>query len=96
VPFDRVFGIALGEYIRKVHERNGVRFHLGAVASGFDGHAITTANGEQIPADFVVVGIGVQPRTTLAKSAGMEVDKGIIVEVERNREDLHGCRVRFR
>jgi NADPH-dependent 2,4-dienoyl-CoA reductase/sulfur reductase-like enzyme/nitrite reductase/ring-hydroxylating ferredoxin subunit len=80
VPFDRVFGIALGEYIRKVHERNGVRFHLGAVASGFDGHAITTANGEQIPADFVVVGIGVQPRTTLAKSAGMEVDKGIIVD----------------
>ena len=80
VPFDRVFGIALGEYIQKIHERNGVRFHLGAVASGFDGHAVSTANGEQIPADFIVVGIGVQPRTTLAKSAGVEVDKGVLVD----------------
>jgi NADPH-dependent 2,4-dienoyl-CoA reductase/sulfur reductase-like enzyme/nitrite reductase/ring-hydroxylating ferredoxin subunit len=80
VPFDRVFGIALGEYITGIHQRNGVRFHLGCVASGYDGRTVTIANGEQIEADFVVVGIGVQPRTDLARSAGAEVDNGILVD----------------
>jgi NADPH-dependent 2,4-dienoyl-CoA reductase/sulfur reductase-like enzyme/nitrite reductase/ring-hydroxylating ferredoxin subunit len=80
VPFDRVFGNALGEYIRKLHERNGVRFHLGCVASRFDSGSITIASGERISADFVVVGIGVQPRTTLARSAGAAIDNGVIVD----------------
>jgi NADPH-dependent 2,4-dienoyl-CoA reductase/sulfur reductase-like enzyme/nitrite reductase/ring-hydroxylating ferredoxin subunit len=79
VPFDRVFGVALGEYIQKIHEREGVRFHLGSVASGFDGEFVTTAKGEQLKADFVLVGIGVQPRVKLARSAGAEVDNGVVV-----------------
>jgi len=80
VPFDRVFGVALGEYIQKIHEREGVRFHLGSVASGFDGKCVTTAKGEQLDADFVLVGIGVQPRVNLARSAGADVDNGVIVD----------------
>jgi NADPH-dependent 2,4-dienoyl-CoA reductase/sulfur reductase-like enzyme/nitrite reductase/ring-hydroxylating ferredoxin subunit len=80
VPFDRVFGMALGEYITKIHQRNGIRFHLGTVASGYDGQTVTLASGEQIPTDFVIVGIGVQPRTALARSAGAEVDNGVIVD----------------
>jgi NADPH-dependent 2,4-dienoyl-CoA reductase/sulfur reductase-like enzyme/nitrite reductase/ring-hydroxylating ferredoxin subunit len=80
VPFDRVFGLALGEHIKKLHENNGVRFHLGCVASGFDGKCVTIANGERLEADFVVVGIGVQPRTTVARSAGAEIDNGVIVD----------------
>jgi len=79
VPFDRVFGVAFGEYIQKLHEREGVRFHLGSVASGFDGKCVTTAKGECLDADFVLVGIGVQPRVSLARSAGVEVDNGVIV-----------------
>jgi NADPH-dependent 2,4-dienoyl-CoA reductase/sulfur reductase-like enzyme/nitrite reductase/ring-hydroxylating ferredoxin subunit len=80
VPFDRVFGIALGEHIKKKHETNGVRFHLGCVASSFDGKSVTIASGETIPADFVIVGIGVQPRLHVARSAGAECDNGIIVD----------------
>jgi NADPH-dependent 2,4-dienoyl-CoA reductase/sulfur reductase-like enzyme/nitrite reductase/ring-hydroxylating ferredoxin subunit len=80
VPFDRVFGIALGEHIKKLHEKNGVRFHLGCVASGFDGSAITTTARERIEADFVLVGIGVQPRLHVARCAGAELDNGVIVD----------------
>jgi NADPH-dependent 2,4-dienoyl-CoA reductase/sulfur reductase-like enzyme/nitrite reductase/ring-hydroxylating ferredoxin subunit len=80
VPFDRVFGIALGEQIKKLHEKNGVRFHLGCVASGFDGNAITTTARERIEADFVLVGIGVQPRLHVARSAGAQVDNGVLVD----------------
>lgn len=80
VPFDRVFGIALGEHIKKLHEKKGVRFHLGCVASGFDGSAITTTARERIEADFVLVGIGVQPRLHVARCAGAELDNGVIVD----------------
>jgi NADPH-dependent 2,4-dienoyl-CoA reductase/sulfur reductase-like enzyme/nitrite reductase/ring-hydroxylating ferredoxin subunit len=80
VPFDRVFGIAMGEHTKQIHERNGVRFHLGCVASGFDGGVVTVANGERLQADFVLVGIGVQPRVGVARSAGVEVDNGVIVD----------------
>ena len=80
VPFDRVFGFAMGERIKQVHEGNGVRFHLGCVASGFDGHSVAIANGERVQADFVVVGIGVQPRVGVARSAGVDVDNGVIVD----------------
>lgn len=80
VPFDRVFGIALGEHIKKIHEKNGVRFHLGCVASSFDGSAITTTARERIDADFVLVGIGVQPRLHVARTAGAELDNGVVVD----------------
>jgi 3-phenylpropionate/trans-cinnamate dioxygenase ferredoxin reductase subunit len=36
-------------------------------------------NGEELPADLVVVGIGVQPVTDLAEQAGIAVDNGILV-----------------
>jgi len=80
VPFDRAFGIALGEHIKKIHEKNGVRFHLGCVASSFDGKAITTTARERIDADFVLVGIGVQPRLHVARTAGTDLDNGVIVD----------------
>jgi len=80
VPFDRVFGIALGEHIKKLHEKNSVRFHLGCVAKDFDGEAVTIASGERIEADFLLVGIGVQPRLQVARSAGVQVDNGVIVD----------------
>ena len=80
IPFDRVFGIAVGEHIKNMHEKNGVRFHLGRVASSFDGTTVSISAGEQIPADFVVVGIGVQPRLHLARSAGAEIGNGVVVD----------------
>ena len=80
VPFDRIFGVALGEYIQKIHEREGVRFHLGSAASGFDGRFVTTAKGDRLEADFVLVGIGVQPRVNVARYAGADVDNGVIVD----------------
>jgi NADPH-dependent 2,4-dienoyl-CoA reductase/sulfur reductase-like enzyme len=37
-------------------------------------------DGTVLPADLVVVGVGVRPRTDLAEAAGLEVDKGIMVD----------------
>lgn len=80
VPLDRVFGREVGEQLRALHESNGVRFHLSSVVAGFDGKAVKLAGGESIAADFVLVGIGVRPRTGLAENAGAAVENGVLVD----------------
>lgn len=78
-PLERVMGEALGDYIRGLHEAHGVVFHLEQTAARFDADGVTLQNGEFLRADLVVVGIGVRPRTALAETAGLDVDRGVLV-----------------
>ena len=80
VPLEHVFGKEVGRDLQAVHERNGVRFHLSSVVAGFDGRAVQLGGGEELPADFVLVAIGVRPRTALAEAAGLDVDNGVLVD----------------
>jgi len=80
VPLERVFGNEVGKHLQALHERNGVRFHLSSVISAFDGKELTTADGTAIGADFVLLGIGVRPRATVAQAAGAAVDNGVEVD----------------
>jgi NADPH-dependent 2,4-dienoyl-CoA reductase/sulfur reductase-like enzyme/nitrite reductase/ring-hydroxylating ferredoxin subunit len=80
IPLEHVFGTDLGRQLQALHERNGVRFHLSSVVTGFDGHTVELGGGEGIAADFVLVAIGVRPRTALAESAGARVDNGVLVD----------------
>jgi 3-phenylpropionate/trans-cinnamate dioxygenase ferredoxin reductase subunit len=79
LPLEKVMGTALGEFIRDLHESKGVTFHLEQTASAFEEDGVTLANGEKLPADLIVIGIGVRPRTALAEEAGLEVDNGVLV-----------------
>ena len=49
--------------MQRLHEKHGVRFHLGTKPVAIDERSVTLANGERLPADLVVVGIGVRPAT---------------------------------
>jgi len=80
VPLERVFGKEIGRSIQDLHQRNGVRFHLSAVVGGFDGRSVKLASGASIEADFVLVGIGVHPRTAVAQMAGARVESGVVVD----------------
>jgi NADPH-dependent 2,4-dienoyl-CoA reductase/sulfur reductase-like enzyme/nitrite reductase/ring-hydroxylating ferredoxin subunit len=80
VPMERVLGRELGNLFAGLHRDNGVSLHLGTSVTGFDGTALTLDNGARLPADVLVVGTGVVPRTTLASAAGMRVDIGIVVD----------------
>ena len=80
VPLERVFGAELGRHLQALHESNGVRFHLSSVLESFEGDTVTLAGGEALPADFVLIGIGVNPRTALAEQAGLSVDNGVVVD----------------
>jgi NADPH-dependent 2,4-dienoyl-CoA reductase/sulfur reductase-like enzyme/nitrite reductase/ring-hydroxylating ferredoxin subunit len=80
IPMKRILGSEVGTFIRKLHEQNGVTFHLGTTAASIDEGGVTLQNGEYLPADFVVVGIGVRPAVSLAEAAGLAIDRGVTVD----------------
>ncbi len=80
VPMASVLGDELGRLVRTIHEDNGVRFHLGATVAAIDETTVTLSTGEALPADLVVIGIGVTPALRLAETAGLAVDGGIVVD----------------
>lgn len=85
VPLSTAIGPELGRYFRSLHERHGVQFRLPASAAGITGvggraSAVATNTGEILPADLVVMAVGVVPDTSLAETAGLEIRNGVVVD----------------
>ncbi|HVD23628.1 MAG TPA: FAD-dependent oxidoreductase [Lapillicoccus sp.] len=84
VPLHRVLGDRLGRYFGDLHRRHGVDLRLGSTVSAIVGehHQVTgvLTPDELLPADVVVVGVGVTPNTGLAVDAGLVEDNGIAVD----------------
>ncbi|OXI28548.1 pyridine nucleotide-disulfide oxidoreductase [Burkholderia sp. AU16741] len=79
-PMGRVLGDALGDTIKALHEAHGVVFHLGATPARIGPDSVTLSNGDVLPADVVLVGIGVHPNVELAQEAGLAVERGVTVD----------------
>ncbi|MBR8237782.1 FAD-dependent oxidoreductase [Burkholderia sp. AU42008] len=79
-PMGRVLGDALGDTIKALHEAHGVVFHLGATPARIGPDSVTLSNGDVLPADVVLVGIGVHPNVELAQDAGLAVERGVTVD----------------
>jgi 3-phenylpropionate/trans-cinnamate dioxygenase ferredoxin reductase subunit len=84
VPLERVLGPELGAIYADIHRANGVDLLAKASLEAFEGdgavEAVRLEGGRRLEADFVVVGIGVEPRVELAEAAGIDVDNGILVD----------------
>jgi NADPH-dependent 2,4-dienoyl-CoA reductase/sulfur reductase-like enzyme/nitrite reductase/ring-hydroxylating ferredoxin subunit len=84
LPLARILGDAVGAFVRDLHASKGVRFHLGrkpaAIRSAPEGSIVELDDGTLLPADFVVLGVGVRPRLELAEAAGLRVEKGVVVD----------------
>jgi apoptosis-inducing factor 3 len=78
-PMEKILGPDVGNFIRTLHEHHGVTFHLGTAVTSIDEHSVTLQSGERLPADLVVVGIGVRPVIALAEQAGLAIERGIRV-----------------
>ncbi|MGY1940955.1 NAD(P)/FAD-dependent oxidoreductase [Nocardia gipuzkoensis] len=82
----RVTAPVISEFFERIHRDAGVEILVDAQLDGFelndsgDVAAIRLADDTRIDADFVLLGIGLAPRTELAASAGLPVDDGIIVD----------------
>lgn len=79
---DRVFPPGLANTIEETFRSRGVRILASdrAEAIGRDGRTfiVRTQDGALLKADLVVVGIGIEPETALARSAGLEVADGVV------------------
>jgi NADPH-dependent 2,4-dienoyl-CoA reductase/sulfur reductase-like enzyme/nitrite reductase/ring-hydroxylating ferredoxin subunit len=78
-PMERILGPQLGDVIRELHQEKGVHFHLENTVTGFEGGRATLKDGTVLDAEFVVMGTGVRPRLELAQSAGLALDRGVVV-----------------
>jgi len=80
IPMEKILGRELGEYIRELHEANGVHFHLGRTLQAIERDHVVLSDGARVGAELVVVGIGVRPNTQLAEAAGIKCDHGVLVD----------------
>ena len=90
LPLERILGTELGEFVRRLHEANGVVFHLGRTAKAVSPDSVTLDDGSRIDAELIVAGIGVRPNEQLGAEAGLTVDKGIVVNefLETSRQGI--------
>lgn len=79
-PMERVLGPQMGDFVRRLHESHGVRFHLGDTAAAIEADHVALKSGPRLEADLVVVGVGVRPRLELAEQAGLRLDRGVLVD----------------
>ncbi len=83
VPLSAALGDKLGTEFRRLHESHGVKFVMNAVVDRIVGEGRVEGvevDGETIPSDLVVIGVGAVPNTELAESAGIAVDDGILAD----------------
>lgn len=80
VPMARILGPELGAHVQKLHEAQGVVFHLEDTATEIGEGGLTLGKGGALAADFVVIGVGVRPNLALAEAAGLATDKGVLVD----------------
>jgi NADPH-dependent 2,4-dienoyl-CoA reductase/sulfur reductase-like enzyme len=86
-------GPELGAAFEGLHRVHGVEFRFGETAAEFHGDAagrvgsVLTSAGAVLPADVVVVGVGVMPNVGLASSAGLEVSNGVVTDAALRTSD---------
>jgi 3-phenylpropionate/trans-cinnamate dioxygenase ferredoxin reductase subunit len=81
----RAVAPVVSEFYRQAHSRRGTDVRLATAVAGFSGRdgsvtGVLLADGTELPADLVMVGVGVLPRTELAEQLGLECDGGIVVD----------------
>ena len=85
IPFKKILGEELGQIFKQVHEDNGVTFKLDSKVISVEGNdkveAVILDNEEKLPADMLIVGIGVQPATEFLSNIELHPkDKSVFVD----------------
>ena len=83
-PLLGVMGEQVGRWFADLHRSHGVTFRFGEGVERLEGtgrvETVVTTAGERLPADVLVVGVGITPNTGLAEGAGLDVDNGVVTD----------------
>jgi 3-phenylpropionate/trans-cinnamate dioxygenase ferredoxin reductase component len=89
----RVAAPETSDYFRALHQAHGVKVLEGVGLERILGDTQVTgvrlADGRELPADFVILGIGIRPATDLAEAAGLTIDNGIATDAHGRTSDPH-------
>lgn len=82
----------MSQFFLDLHRAHGVDVWLGAVVSAIGGdrgraHSVITADGTQVPADVILVGVGALARDELAQASGLATDRGVLVSPSLQTSD---------
>ncbi len=92
-PLGRLLPQEAGEFARQRLEAAGIRFRPGSTATRVDhgaaGYRITLNTGETLDTGLVLSAVGVQPRTQLARAAGLLTSRGIATDRQLCTSDPH-------
>jgi 3-phenylpropionate/trans-cinnamate dioxygenase ferredoxin reductase subunit len=90
-PLFGALGREVGDIFAALHRAHDVDVRTGVGVSAFEGAGrvtgVVTASGETLPADAVVVGVGITPNVRLAEAAGLDVDGGVLVDAALRSSD---------
>jgi 3-phenylpropionate/trans-cinnamate dioxygenase ferredoxin reductase subunit len=93
----RVAGPEIGAFYTRMHREANVDIRLGARLEAFEGvgqvSGVVISGGEVVPADLVLVGVGVIPNMELAMEAGLVCGNGIVVDAQgrTNHPDVYAA-----
>lgn len=85
-PWAKFASPVTGGHLRRYFEGRGATFRFGDEVAAILGEGqvtgVRTKKGVEFPADFVVIGVGVELNLDLAKEAGLEIDEkhGVVVD----------------
>jgi 3-phenylpropionate/trans-cinnamate dioxygenase ferredoxin reductase subunit len=84
LPLQRVLGDRMGAVFADLHTAHGVTFRYGTTVVEVRGNGrvseVVLSDGSTLPADVVLVAVGVSPNVGLAEQAGLAVDNGVLVD----------------
>lgn len=89
----RVVSPEVSKFYRQLHEDHGCQILLNTAVSDVQTNeqgqvvGVSLNNGDELPADVVVLGIGVLPNTALAEQAGLDCDQGVITDRSSRTSD---------
>ena len=74
----------MASLVAKEMRANKVNLYLGTSASEIKESSVLLANGQELPADLVILAIGVRPDISLAKAAGLKIGTRNGIAVDKN------------
>ena len=93
-PLLAALGKELAPHWTQLHRRHGVVVRVGVGVDGFVGNgrveAVRLNDGSQVPADVVIVGLGVTPATGWLEGSGLHVDDGVVCDATGAAEGSNG------